>query len=175
MEDLVVIDDFLPKQEHQAIYERLMTREWKAVNDTPDDPLSDNSGYVSHASFTDASTQTIIEYCLEYDYLRDIIQNKHRASIYNKYDPKTPTYFHTDAIGGHTLIYFPDIAKYNFMMSGETQILNNDQIVGVLPIPNRLMAFPGGLWHKGTSFTSNQPRYSFAVQFKDIKDASLHI
>ncbi len=174
MKDLIVIDDFLPEEEHRAIYNRLMTREWGAVDDNPNDPLSDISGYNSSEEFTGPSTQTIMDYCLEYDFLRDIVQNSHRVSLYNKYDPKTPTYFHTDGLSGHTLIYFPDIAKYNFMMAGETQILIDDHITGVLPVPNRLVAFNGQLWHKGTSFTHDQPRYSFAIQFRETKDASIH-
>ena len=171
MKNLFVIDDFLSKEDHHEIYNLTMEREWNPpINDSPEDPLSGSSGYNSGDGFHERGTQIILSECLVYPNLRNILETEYLQTLYNKYDPKTPTYFHWDTKlpeSGWTLIYFPDIAEYDFRMGGETQILVDNQIVGVLPLPNRLMAFDGNLWHKGTSFTNNQLRYSLAIQFRD--------
>ena len=168
MKELIVIDNFLSEEDLHIIYELTMKRKWNPVNDTEDDPLSGQSGYNSGDAFHERGTQIILSECLAYPNLRKILETTYLQSIYNKYDPKTPTYFHVDCEkGGWTLIYFPDIVEYNYQMGGETQILVDNQIVGVLPLPNRLMAFDGSLNHKGTSFTNDQARYSLAIQFRD--------
>ena len=168
MKELIVIDDFLSKEDHHKIYELTLKREWNPVDDTEDDPLSDQSGYNSCDTFQEEGTQIILSECLEYPNLKKAITTNYFKSIYNKYDPKTPTYFHRDNDdGGWTFIYFPHICEYNYQMGGETQILVDNQIVGVLPLPNRLMVFDGSLQHKGTSFSNDQSRYSLAIQFQD--------
>jgi len=171
MKELIVIDDFLPKEDHHEIYNLTMERKWSSpINDLPDDPLSGISGVNSNEPFHGRSTQIILSECISESELKKIVTTNYHQTLYNKYDPKTPTYFHIDKQypeSGWTIIYFPDIAEYDFRMGGETQILVDNQIVGVLPLPNRLMAFDGSLMHKGTSFTNNQPRYSLAIQFRD--------
>ena len=168
MKDLIVIDDFLSKEDHHKIYDLTMKRKWHTTNDEGDDPLSGQSGYNSHDDDGQGEgTQIIIKECLKHEKLIEILKTNYMRTTYNKYDPKTPTYFHTDTDGGWTLVYFPHISEYNFQMGGETQILISNTIVGVLPLPNRLMAFEGSLNHKGTSFTNNQYRYSLAIQFRD--------
>tara|TARA_Y100000385_G_scaffold276113_1_gene321448 strand:- start:267 stop:773 length:507 start_codon:yes stop_codon:yes gene_type:complete len=168
MKELIVIDDFLSKEDHHEIYNLTMKRKWNSINDSEDDPLSGQSGYNSGDRFHERGTQIILSECLVYPNLKKILETEYGQTLYNKYEPKTPTYFHTDSDdGGWTLIYFPDIAEYDYQMGGETQILVDNQIVGVLPLPNRLMAFDGSLMHKGTSFTNNQLRYSLALQFGD--------
>mgnify|MGYP003121926621 FL=1 len=168
MKELIIIDDFLSKKDHHKIYELTMKRKWNPVNDLQDDPLSGQSGYNSGDTFDELGTQIILSECLAYPNLKKILNTTYQQTLYNKYDAKTPTYFHNDIEeGGWTFIYFPDIAEYHYQMSGETQILVDNQIVGVLPLPNRLMAFDGSKMHKGTSFTNDQPRYSLAIQFRD--------
>lgn len=168
MKELIVIDNFLSKEDHHRIYELTMEREWNPVNDAENDPLSGQSGYNSGDTFNEEGTQIILGECLAYSNLKKIVTTDYLKTLYNKYDPKTPTYFHHDTeVGGWTLIYFPDISDYHYQMGGETQILVDNQIVGVLPLPNRLMAFDNTKQHKGTSFGNDQPRYSLAIQFQD--------
>lgn len=167
MKELIVIDDFLSKKDHLEIYHLTMKRKWNPVNDNPNASLSGISGYNSNDTFHELGTQIIINECLDHLSLKEIISTSYATTFYNKYDPQTVTYFHNDWEHGWTLIYFPDIEKYNYQMGGETQILIDDAIRGVLPLPNRLMAFDGSLMHKGTSFSTDKPRYSLAIQFRD--------
>lgn len=168
MKEIIVIDDFLSEEDHHKIYDLTMKRKWNPVNDEENNPLSGYSGYNSSDKFSEQGTQIVLNECMNHKNLVSIIKTKYVQSLYNKYDPKTPTYFHVDSEkGGWTLIYFPDTTEYNYQMGGETQILVDNQIVGVLPLPNRLMAFEGSLNHKGTSFTNDQARYSLAIQFRD--------
>ncbi len=170
MKKLIVIDDFLLKEDHHEIYNLTMERKWNPIDDSKDDPLSGQSGYNSGDDFNERGTQIILSECISEPELKKVVTTTYNQTLYNMYDPKTPTYFHYDTElpeSGWTIIYFPDIAEYDFRMGGETQILVDNQIVGVLPLPNRLMAFDGSLWHKGTSFTNNQLRYSLAIQFRD--------
>jgi len=168
MKELIVIDDFLSKEDHHKFYELTLKREWTPAYDERDSPFTSPSGYSSITSFEDGEVQLLLSQCAMHSQLETVIASYYWQSFYNKYDPKTPTYFHHDTeVGGWTLIYFPDISEYHYQMGGETQILVDNQIVGVLPLPNRLMAFDGSKMHKGTSFTNDQPRYSLAIQFQD--------
>jgi len=167
MKELIVIDDFLSKEDHHKFYELTLKREWNPVHDERDSPFTSQSGYCSMTSFEDEEVQLLLSQCAMHSQLETVIASYYSQSLYNKYDPKKPTYFHVDPGAGWTIVYFPHTQEYDIQMGGETQILVNNQIVGVLPIPNRLIAFDGGLQHKGTSFGYYQARYSFAIQFSD--------
>jgi hypothetical protein len=168
MKELIVIDDFLSDEHHHELYELTLAQDFQPVNDQKDNHLSGISGYNSIVPFQDRGVQIILSACLEHSQLLPAISTSFGQAIYNKYDPRTTTYFHYDGEEScWTLIYFPHFCDYNYQMGGETQILVDNQIIGVLPLPNRLMAFDGSLMHKGTSFTHDQPRYSLALQFGD--------
>lgn len=88
----------------------------------------------------------------------------------NCFSPKDQPYFHTDSPPGHsttTFLYYPD-DYYDMEEGGETQFFNDGTLYGVPPLPNRLVAFPGEILHKATSFRS---RYRFTVAIKyDFSD-----
>jgi len=171
MKKLILIDDFLPETEHEKMYNLTLEREWISTNDMEeDDPNSGVSGYMSSGNWDDEGTQILVDECSKYDPLYEILHTDYKNTIYNKYPSNCPTYFHVDVDPpetGWTILYFQDINDYNFQMGGETQIFSNNSITGILPIPNRLIAFEGSLWHKGTSFNGKRDRYSFALQFSD--------
>ena len=48
---------------------------------------------------------------------------------------------------------------------GETQFLIDNQIKGVLPIPNRIVGFDANILHKATTFRNNH-RFTLAIKFK---------
>jgi hypothetical protein len=174
MKELIVIDDFLSEEDHHKIFTTTVKAPYMPIDDSITDefpdPLSGQSGYNAKEDIDGETTQILLEQAMMHNELIPIVSTKYMLTIFNKYDPKTPTYFHWDTKSpesGWTLIYFPHTHEYNFKMGGETQILVDNQIVGVLPLPNRLMAFDGSLWHKGTSFTHDDYRYSVAIQFND--------
>jgi Rps23 Pro-64 3,4-dihydroxylase Tpa1-like proline 4-hydroxylase len=90
--------------------------------------------------------------------------NLYRCYI-NCFAPSENPYFHTDGDSGLTLLYYPN-EEWNLNDNGETQILLNtqtDQIVGVLPIPNRMLLFDANLIHRATSF---RDRHRFTIALK---------
>ena len=90
--------------------------------------------------------------------------NLYRSYI-NCFAPSENPYFHTDGDSGLTLLYYPN-KEWNLSDQGETQIvLNNqvDRIVGILPIPNRMLIFDANLVHRATSFRN---KHRFTIAFK---------
>ena len=50
---------------------------------------------------------------------------------------------------------------------GETQFLIDDEIKGVLPLPNRIIGFDANLLHRATSFRDNH-RFTLAAKFSSL-------
>ena len=50
---------------------------------------------------------------------------------------------------------------------GETQFLIDDEIKGVLPLPNRIVGFDSNLLHRATSFRDNH-RFTLAAKFSSL-------
>lgn len=84
----------------------------------------------------------------------------------NCFAPMEHPHFHYDcdqnSLGITFLYYLNKI--WHIDDGGETQFLMNDQITGVLPLPNRMIAFDSRLLHKATSF-KNRHRFSIAIKF----------
>ncbi len=72
-------------------------------------------------------------------------------------------YFHIDGDSGATVLYYPHL-EYDLNENGETQFLINDEIRGVLPLPNRLVKFDATLLHRATSFRSRH-RFTVAIKY----------
>ena len=95
------------------------------------------------------------------------IENLNCFRIYiNCFSPGDKPYFHTDNQSGEAkftcLIYINENFKIDD--GGETQFIVNDEIKGILPIPNRLVVFDAGLMHKATSFRDKH-RFTIAVKY----------
>lgn len=88
--------------------------------------------------------------------------NLYRAYI-NCFAPSENPYFHTDGDTGFTLLYYPN-KEWQQNDNGETQILLNNQIVGVLPVPNRMLLFEASLLHRATSFRDKH-RFTIALKY----------
>ena len=167
--DIIVRDNFLSSADWRRIYDLTQAQDFWATDDMPEEGGSGISGYMSSSDNIDEATEILFAEARKFGILANIIDGSdYQGTIYNKYPGKCPTHFHTDSDeGGWTFIYFQDTADYNFKLGGETQIYQNGQIRGIMPVPNRLMAFDGSLYHRGMSFNTDQTRYSFAVQFED--------
>ena len=102
----------------------------------------------------------------------DIIENKYekltKDKIYRMYincfAPSENPYFHTDGESGVTVLYYPT-ENWNINEGGETQFLTDEHIIGILPIPNRVIVFDAPIPHKATSFRS-QHRFTVAIKYK---------
>jgi hypothetical protein len=88
--------------------------------------------------------------------------NLYRMYI-NCFSPSENPYFHTDGNSGITCLYYPT-EEWNYDDGGETQFIINDEIKGILPIPNRMVIFDANLLHKATSFR-NKHRFTVAIKY----------
>ena len=79
----------------------------------------------------------------------------------NCFAPSETPYFHTDG-KGITFLYYPNL-EWNLQDGGETQFYVDGNILGVPPLPNRLVMFDGEIVHRATSF---RDRYRFTVAIK---------
>lgn len=84
-----------------------------------------------------------------------------RAYI-NCFSPSENPYFHTDGEAGLTVLYYPP-AEWCIDQGGETQLLIDNQLVGILPISNRALVFDANILHRATSF---RDRHRFTVALK---------
>lgn len=107
-----------------------------------------------------------------YDLFSSKIENKYeqlsKDKIYRMYvncfSPNENPYFHTDGETGVTALFYPTI-EWNLNEGGETQFLTDENIIGILPIPNRIVFFDANIPHKATSFRSNY-RFTIAVKYR---------
>jgi len=81
----------------------------------------------------------------------------------NCFVPCERPYFHTDGDEGVTFLYYPNM-KWDKDDGGETQFLMNDDLYGVLPIPNRMVVFSANLLHRATTFR-NDHRFTVAIKY----------
>ena len=95
-----------------------------------------------------------------------IVKHKQIHRMYvNCFAPTENPYFHKDGYSGYTLLFYPTI-DWNLDEGGETQFIINDEIKGVLPISNRMVAFSADILHKATSFRSKH-RFTLAVKYNE--------
>jgi len=87
----------------------------------------------------------------------------YRAYI-NYFNFNENPYFHYDDDVGYTCLFYPNI-DFDVNEGGETQFLINNEIKGILPIPNRMLLFDAKLEHKATSFRSKH-RFTLAIKYQ---------
>ena len=80
----------------------------------------------------------------------------------NIFAPGENPYFHQDG-KGLTCLYY---ANWDWQLQdgGETQFYIDGNILGVPPVPNRLVVFDGMIQHRATSFR-NKHRFSIAIKY----------
>jgi Rps23 Pro-64 3,4-dihydroxylase Tpa1-like proline 4-hydroxylase len=82
----------------------------------------------------------------------------------NCFAPSENPYFHTDGSSEEvTFLYYPN-ETWDLDDGGETQFFIDERLYGILPIPNRLVAFNASLLHKATSFYDKH-RFSVAIKY----------
>ena len=80
----------------------------------------------------------------------------------NCFAPGENPYFHKDG-RGITFLYYANM-EWDLQNGGETQFYIDGNILGVPPIPNRLVVFDGMIQHRATSFR-NKHRFSVAIKY----------
>ena len=64
---------------------------------------------------------------------------------------------------GITFLYYPNW-EWELQEGGETQFYIDGNILGVPPVPNRLVVFDGMIQHRATSFR-NKHRFTIAIKY----------
>ena len=103
--------------------------------------------------------------CLNF-FPKEIDGRKYLRHQVNCYTPRSLAVFHVDTNPNEqatTLIYYP-CPTYDLDEGGTTEILIDNQIIGVRPICNRVLLFDSGLMHRATPFRS-YPRFSVGIKY----------
>jgi len=94
------------------------------------------------------------------------VQWKVARFFVNRFEAKEVPQFHRDSCPVTCLLY-ADTETWNFDDHGETQLLVNGEIRGILPRPNRLLVFDGNLMHRATSFQT-RTRHTISLQMNEV-------
>lgn len=95
------------------------------------------------------------------------------ALYINYFVPSENPYFHTDCEVGITCLYYLGPIKamsqrwknvdYNISDGGETQFIQNNNSINILPISNRMCFFDANILHRATPF---RDKYRFTIAAK---------
>ena len=157
--DLNYIDQFFSEEEHQVIHEYCMSAEYSyGERDDVNLPVTGMIHNIPETEFV---------YKLIKKKLKDSSEQVQGKKLYRMYVncfvPCERPYFHIDGEEGITFIYYPNMG-WDKDDGGETQFLMNDELYGVLPIPNRMVVFSANLLHRATTFR-NDHRFTLAIKY----------
>tara|TARA_R100001129_G_scaffold182430_1_gene163052 strand:+ start:716 stop:1198 length:483 start_codon:yes stop_codon:yes gene_type:complete len=159
MSSIEIKDNFLEETDAKRVLEYCVQSSYTYGEvDTPQTPPT---GMV-HEIQRDEDIYKLFESKIKnyYRYVRKL--NLYRMYV-NCFSPSENPYFHTDGDKGVTFLYYVN-DQWTLNEGGETQILVDDEIRGVLPLPNRIVGFNANLLHRATSFR-NRHRFTLAVKF----------
>lgn len=159
-----VVDTFLEPKDAEYVYRYCLTSSYTyGETDTDTTPPT---GMVHEIK----KTQRI--YKLFNKKIQEIFVNPKDVNIYRMYvncfAPSEKPYFHTDGDKGITFLYYVN-DSWQLDDGGETQIIIDNEIKGILPIPNRLVGFDANLLHKATTFR-NKHRFTIAIKLSNNDD-----
>jgi hypothetical protein len=84
----------------------------------------------------------------------------------NRFKPGEVPRFHQDG-DVLTCLLYADPYEWSIDEYGETQMFVNDELRGILPIPNRMVIFDGRLAHRATSFAT-RVRHTVATKLQNM-------
>ena len=166
---LGICDDFLSDDDHQFVLDYCYSSSYN-YGETDSD-LTPPTGMV-HQICTESRTNLELTDSEKFFNLFEskikekfsfVIESKNLYRMYiNCFAPSENPYFHIDG-KGHTFLYYAN-DTWDIDDGGETQFLINDNLCGIIPIPNRLVYFDAGILHKATSFR-NKHRFTVAIKY----------
>lgn len=159
---IVISDNFFDVDSHKSIFEFCQNTKYEVgETDMPGGPVT---GMISNIS-PDSSYYSSFDLAIRKDFKQ--VEGKKIFRMYiNLFTSNENPYFHLDGDEGQdakTFLYYPNLS-WDINDGGETQFLVNDEIVGILPKPNRLIMFNAEIWHRATSFR-DKLRYTIAVKY----------
>ena len=165
-----VFDNFLDKDEEKSVLEYVSKSSfiWGEI----DDKGLPTTG-MCHDIPEEQNIYRLFDIKVRESY-RPIRKSHLYRMVINCFAPREIPYFHIDGDTGMTFIYYIGSSsldlipssgdKWEYNDGGETQIIVNDEIKGILPLPNRLVGFDANLIHRATPFRDKH-RFTLAVKF----------
>lgn len=152
-------DNFFTQKEQEIIYEYCIRAKYSyGEQDNDDGPVTGMVHDIPETEFIyKLFSKTLYD---RVEFIRDM--NLYRMYI-NCFSPYERSDFHTDG-EGYTFLYYPDPEIYEVNEGGETQFIVDDNIMGVLPISNRMVVFDGTIIHRATPFRSRH-RFTVAIKY----------
>jgi hypothetical protein len=178
MKGISIHDNFLSKEEQDFVMEHcLQAPYFSGITDNPGtpatgmySPIYENGSVVNLLEVTKTFDPDRVYNLLHSKVVKDFsssIVNMRLAEMYvNSFAPTEIPYFHVDIDDyneGQTFLYYAN-QEWNMNDGGETQFLIDDEIYGVLPIPNRMVTFNAKILHRATSFR-NRYRFTLAGRY----------
>jgi len=169
--DIEIIDNFLLDYQYEKVLEECNQLQYTYGQYDNQKELIP-TGMVSELS-NNLFTFQVLKNRIELKYPTLLLNNYGFASYVNLYSPGENSYFHTDNeegddwyTYGYTLLYYPT-DKWDLGDGGETQFYDGDRVIGIPPLPNRLVKFKVPILHRATPFL-NKHRFSVAFKYLSI-------
>ena len=155
---MIITDSFLSENDFKKIYTYCYTEKYEyGEQDNPDTPVT---GMI-HQLDKNNSIFKLIDTEIKNKKLIDKDSSVIRMYI-NCFAPAEMPYYHRDESEWTFLLYVNDYMDIN--NGGETIFIDGDNIIGVLPIQNRLLKFKGSMLHKATANRYNH-RFTIAIKY----------
>ena len=157
-----IIDNFLDRKDVEFVFEYCFTSSYN-YGET-DNERTPPTGMV-HSIESDEIIYNLFESKIRDSY--DMVKGMKLCRMYiNCFAPSENPYFHTDG-NDLTFLYYVNDRTWGINDGGETQFLIDDEIKGVIPLPNRIVGFDSKLLHRATSFRDHH-RFTIALKFSSI-------
>lgn len=154
------VDNFLTKPEQQRVYQYCLKSDYHYGE--PDIPGYPPTGMIHNISGNEFIYKLLNRRILEtFDFLQSL---KMYRMYVNCFAPGEKPYFHIDDQTGYTLLYYPHL-DWKLDDGGETQFYLEENLQGILPVPNRLAIFDASILHRATPFR-NGYRFTVAIKYR---------
>jgi hypothetical protein len=178
MEGISIHDNFLSKEDQDfAIEYCLQSPYFPGITDSYDtpatgmcSPIYENNSLVRPSEIRDVLNPTkifnLFQSKITEQFSSSIINMRLTEMYVNSFSPTEIPYFHIDIDEheeGRTFLYYAN-QEWNMNDGGETQFFINNELYGVLPIPNRMVTFDAKIPHRATSFR-NRFRFTLAARY----------
>jgi hypothetical protein len=164
-EPIVVVDNFLhPDTFVQVAAEMTTLRDWK--------PEVDFQGAAPVGETCDLPS-TSVAYRSILDELKKLFLVRFTVDRFyvNRFRATEVPQFHEDG-EVVTCVFYADPGNWTPHHHGETQLLINGEIRGILPLPNRMLVFDGRLLHRATSYQT-RTRHTIAAKLEGVSLADI--
>lgn len=157
-EPIDIIDDFFDEKTHRKLFEFCQRSQYRYGE--CDEYGLPPVGMVSDIMPTGNVVYEIFKREIEAEF--EVLNNPYRMYI-NLFTPGEQPFWHKDGKTGSTCLYYPNLEwEPNYL--GETQFLVDGEIRGIVPKPNRLVAFDANITHRATTFRQDH-RFTIAIKY----------